>query len=269
MIAPPERSEIAVELAEVADHIRRWPGLGRVDTLPLTLVIVKDSAAMSATFRGRAPGWGAGFALPPIRTIVLRADLPDPEATLHHELAHLALHSAVKVRVPLWFDEGYAAWASGEWERLEYLRMGAALSGVTPPSFTGLDGMLRGSARTADVAYALATSAVVELARHNPTRTLDPLLAKLSGGVDFDSAVRETTGLETSRFEDSWQRAVRIRYNLGTWLLAGGFWTVAAGAVILATWLKRRSERPRRAALDQGWVVPEEVEPVDPEQVKG
>ncbi len=268
-IAPSERTALAIQLAEAADQIRRWPGLGRVDTLPLTLVLVKDSAAMSATFRGRAPGWGAGFALPATRTIVLRADLPDPAATLYHELAHLALHSAIRVRVPLWFDEGYAAWASGEWERLEFLRMGAALAGVTPPSFTGLDGMLRGSARTADVAYALATSAVVDLARRNPTGSLEPLLGRLAGGTDFDAAIQQTTGLSISRFEDSWQRAVRVRYNLATWLLAGGFWMVAAGGVILATWLKRRSDRPRRAALDQGWVVPDEGEPVDPEEFNG
>lgn len=260
---------LAIHLAEAADPIRRWPGLGTVDTLPLTLVLVPDSAAMSEAFRGRAPGWGAGFALPATRTIILRADLGDVEATLHHELAHLALHSAIHVRLPLWFDEGYAAWSTGEWERLEFLRMGAALAGVTPPTFTGLDGMLRGSARTADVAYALATSAVVELARRNPTGTLDPLLVRLASGTDFETAIQQTTGLTVYQFEDAWQRAVRVRYNLATWLLAGGFWAVAAGAVILATWYRRVADRPRRAALDQGWVVSEDPEPVDPDDSVG
>jgi hypothetical protein len=266
VVAGPARAALAIHLAEAADPIRRWPGLGTVDTLPLTLVLVRDSAAMAATFRGRAPGWGAGFAMPATRTIIIRADLEDPEATLRHELAHLALHSAVRIRLPLWFDEGYAAWASGEWERLEFLRMGAALAGVTPPSLTALDGMLRGSARTADVAYALATSAVVDLARRNPSGRLDPLLQRLVAGTDFETAIRETTGLTLSQYEDAWQRDVRVRYNLATWLLAGGFWAVAAGAVILATWLRRVSDRPRRAALDQGWVVAEDSEPVDPDE---
>ena len=265
MVAAPARTALAVHLAEAADPIRRWPGLGTVDTLPLTLILVRDSSAMAEAFRGRAPGWGAGFALPATRTIILRADLDDPEATLRHELAHLALHAAVRVRLPLWFDEGYAAWASGEWERLEFLRLGAALAGVTPPSLTALDGMLRGSARTADVAYALATSAIVDLARRNPAGSLDPLLGRLAAGADFETAVRETTGLTLSQFEDAWQRAVRVRYNLATWLLAGGFWAVAAGAVILATWLRRKADRPRRAALDHGWVVAEDSEPVDRE----
>ncbi|HKV76312.1 MAG TPA: hypothetical protein VJN95_17465 [Gemmatimonadales bacterium] len=269
VVASRTTSALAIQLAEAADPIRRWPGLGTVDTLPITLVLVPDSAAMSQAFRGRAPGWGAGFALPATRTIILRADLPDVQATLHHELAHLALHAAISVRVPLWFDEGYAAWSTGEWERLEYLRMGAALAGVTPPTLTGLDGMLRGSARTADVAYALATSAIIELARRNPSGLLDPLLNRLREGVDFDTAVQQSTGLSLYQFEDTWQHAVRVRYNLVTWLLAGGFWSLAAGAVILATWYRRRADRPRRAALDIGWVVPVDADAVDPDDSGG
>jgi len=52
------------------------------------------------------PGWGAALAFPESRTIVLRADAGDLERTLRHELAHLALHRQIRVRVPLWFDEG-------------------------------------------------------------------------------------------------------------------------------------------------------------------
>ena len=269
MVAGRATSALAIHLAEAADPIRRWPGLGTVDTLPLTLVLVPDSASMSQAFRGRAPGWGAGFALPATRTVILRADLPDVEATLHHELAHLALHAAVQVRVPLWFDEGYAAWSSGEWERLEFLRMGAALGGVTPPTLSGLDGMLRGSARTADVAYALATSAIIELARRNPTGTLNPILSRLREGTDFDMALQQSTGLSLYQFEETWQHAVRVRYNLATWLLAGGFWSLAAGAVILATWYRRRADRPRRAALDEGWIIQADAAAVDPDDSVG
>ena len=72
---------------------------------------------------GRAPSWGAAIAVPGARTILLRADEGDLSRTLRHELAHLALHEAVAVRVPLWFDEGYASWAAGEWDRLGTLEL--------------------------------------------------------------------------------------------------------------------------------------------------
>jgi hypothetical protein len=43
--------------------------------------------------------------------------------------------------------------------------------------------------------------------------------------------------------------------------MAGGIWLVVAFGVMLATWLRRRRDRPRREALDQGWVVEPEEEP--------
>lgn len=209
---------------------------------------------------GRAPAWGAAIAEPGARTILLRADQDDLPRTLRHELAHLALHEAVAVRVPLWFDEGYAAWAAGEWERFGGLELNLAVVRGAIPSLTALDGALRGSASTADAAYALAASAVTELARRNPTGTLTPLLQHLERGEDFDAAVLATTGLTLDRFEDGWRRAVRRRYTWGQWLIAGGGWAVAGVLVLWLVRRRRRADRARRAALDVGWVVEPETE---------
>jgi hypothetical protein len=125
---------------------------------------------------------------------------------------------------------------------------------------TALDGALRGSASTAEAAYALAASAVTELARRNPSGTLTPLLQRLERGEGFEAAVLATTGLSLDRFEDEWRRAVKRRYTLGQWLIAGGGWAVIA---VLLVWLvrrRRRADRVRRAALDIGWVVEPETE---------
>jgi hypothetical protein len=137
------------------------------------------------------------------------------------------------------------------------------------PDLRALDGALRGSASTADAAYALAVSAVAELARRNPTGTLDPLMSRLEAGMDFDAAVRATTGLTIDRFEEQWQRATRRRYSLGTWLIAGGGWLVLALVVLGLRRLRRRADRVRRAALDEGWEVGPEDAPgpeLDPTQ---
>jgi hypothetical protein len=160
--------------------------------------------------------------------------------------------------VPLWFDEGYAAWAAGEWDRLGALELNLAVVRGAVPDFRNLDGALRGSATTADAAYALAVSAVTELARRNPTGSLEPLLQRLTAGHDFETSVLETTGLTLSQFERGWRQRIRQRYSLATWLLAGGGW----GSVALAVWvlirLRRRADRARRAALDEGWELPPE-----------
>jgi hypothetical protein len=208
--------------------------------------------------RGHAPAWGAAIALPDTRTILLRADLDDIYATLRHELAHLALHQAVRVRVPLWFDEGYAAWAAGEWERLGTLELNLAVVRGEVPDLRDLDGALRGSATTADAAYALAASAVTELARRNPSGSIAPLLQRLMMGHDFEAAVLETTGLTLPRFEQQWQLRLRQRYSLATWLLAGGGWGIIALFLWVLVRLRRRADRDRRAALDEGWELPPE-----------
>lgn len=257
-VAWPEQLRLATDLARRAAEPTDWPGLGRRSPGPLRLIVVPDARRLDSLSAGRAPGWGAAVALPGERLVLLRADLGDVYRTLRHELAHLALHEAIDVRVPLWFDEGYAAWAAGEWERLGGLELNLAVVRGAVPDLPGLDGALRGSASTADAAYALAASAVTELARRNPTRSLTPLLDLLRAGQDFEVAVQRTTGLNLAQFDVEWRRNLRQRYSLANWILAGGGW----GVLTLVLWIllrrRRAADLPRRAALDEGWEIPPE-----------
>jgi hypothetical protein len=259
-VAWPAQRAVAADLARLADRPAEWPGLGLRDPGPLRLIVVPDAHLLDSLTAGRAPSWGAAIAMPGARTILLRADEGDLVRTLRHELAHLALHEAVAVRVPLWFDEGYAAWAAGEWDRLGTLELNLTVVRGAVPTLTGLDGALRGSASSADAAYALAVSAVAELARRNPTGTLTPLLRRLESGEDFDAAVLATTGLAVGRFEQEWQRTIRRRYTLGNWLIAGGGWLIVALLVAVQVRRRRRMDRVRRAALDDGWDIEPETE---------
>jgi hypothetical protein len=257
-VAWPGQRSLAIDLARRAGSPTEWPGLGRRTPGPLHLIVVPDGRRLDSLTTGRAPAWGAGIALPGSRTILLRADREDLYGTLRHELAHLALHHAVKGRVPLWFDEGYASWAAGEWNRLGVLDLNLAVVRGAVPDLRSLDGALRGSATTADAAYALAVSAVTELARRNPSGSLTPLLQRLESGEDFDAAVLATTGLTMSQFDTEWRRTTRRRYSLATWLLAGGGWGVLAFSMWALVRIRRRADRPRRAALDEGWEIPPE-----------
>lgn len=260
-VAWPAQRDLAVLLAERAGRRTEWPGLGHRTPGPLRLIIVPDGHYLDSLTTGRAPSWGAAIALPGSRTILLRADQGDLYRTLRHELAHLALHQAVNVRLPLWFDEGYASWAGGEWDRLGSLDLNLAVVRGAVPDLLSLDGALRGSAGSADPAYALAVSAVTELARRNPTGSLEPLLARLMAGEDFDASVQATTGLTMSQFGVEWRRAVRQRYSVITWLLAGGGWGILALLLWAVVRARRRADLPRRAALDQGWdIAPEPSE---------
>ncbi len=246
-------------LAEWADQPASWPGLGRRSPPPFRLILAHDAAGLSRLTGGRAPAWGAGITLPGLRLVALRADA-DPAHTLRHELAHLVLHDAVRVPLPLWFEEGYAVYAAGEWDLLDALSLNYAVVGGATPSLDSLNRELRGHPAGISTAYALSASAVLEMARRNPSRSLTPLVELLSAGMAFDSALHATTGLSAENFDESWQRGIRKRYSLFTWLAAGGAWALLALALMAGTYWRRRADRRRRLALDEGWELPPEPE---------
>jgi hypothetical protein len=245
-------------LAEAASAPHEWLGLGRIDVGRLLLIVAKDRADFRRWSRGRVPDWGAGAAFPGSRVVILRLDAGDPYQTLRHELAHVALHQKVQVRVPLWFDEGYAVVAAGEYGRFASLRLNLAVAAGRIPELRALDGALRGSDGDAETAYALAGSAVAELARRSRNGDLGVLLQQLEQGVSFEDAVASATGYTVDRFEGVWTRSVRQHYNWLVWLATGGLWLIVTLMLVWAAASRKRREAPRRAALDVGWPLPPE-----------
>lgn len=256
VLAAPRDLDLGVALAEVADRPTEWYGLGRRAPGPLRLVVVRGAAGFDSAARGRLPAWGGGLALPAARLIAIRADAGDPFRILRHELAHLILHDAVRTRVPLWFDEGYASVVAGEFGALASLQLNLTVALGRVPSLSALNRDLRGGEVAARTAYGLAASAVLHLARRHPLGTLEPLLDQLRAALPFDSAVVLTTGLTAARFEEAWQRDLKQRHGFGLWFLAGGMWGVLGGLVVVAWMVRRRRDAGRRAALDAGWPVP-------------
>ena len=266
VVAAPAHRGMAVMLAERADRPLEWPGLRRRTPPPFTLVLADDSSTLARLTRGRAPGWGAGVAFPGARTILLRADLPQLEQTLRHELGHLVLRDSIRGRLPLWFEEGYASLGSGEFDRSDALALNLAVAAGRVPTLRELDAMLRGSAVSADLAYGLAASAVDELARRPPPGGLAPLLRRLAENQPFGDALLASTGQSEDQFEVAWQAGLRRRYNLLTWLVTGGLWAILACSLGILWWERRRRDRPRREALNVGWELPPE-DPPEPGEV--
>jgi hypothetical protein len=242
---------LAQALAEYADHTAGWPGLPGPARHPVRLLLARTTTRFDSLTSGRVPGWTGGVAFPGANTIVIRLD-GDPRVALRHELAHLALHEYVGA-VPRWFDEGYAARAANEWDRLDALRVNWALVKGEPPTLDSVSAALREGADQARDAYALATTAVVSLERLGGADGLAPLIRAMSGRArDLDQALRVAHGLTLDQFETRWQRDLKSRYG---WMMYAGsvgvFWSVV-GVVMLALWgVRRRRNAARRLALDQ------------------
>jgi len=175
----------------------------------------------------------------------------------------VALRTRVRRRLPLWFEEGYAAVAAGEWDRLDALRLNWQVARGMQLDLDELDRALRSDRPDATTAYALATTAVLLLERWGGGRGLEPLIDHLTRDATLDAALRETYHLTEGDFEVRWQRDVASRYGWLGWAGAVGlFWAALGLMLIWLVRLRRRRDRARKALLDEGWTLPEDDEPI-------
>ena len=259
-VAWPGQEALAASLAEVADNARGFPGIGALPDRPIRLILASTRQRYDSLTRGRLPLWSEGAAFPDAGVVVLlTAGPPDRLAVaLRHELAHLALRWHVGRRAPLWFEEGYAAVAAEEWDRLDALRLNWQLARGVRMNLDDVDRALRSARGDAETGYALAATAVLLLHRWGGARGLGPLLANLPQAETFDAALRATYHVTEGDFERRWQRDVASRYGWLSWAAAMGFFWLAIGAVVVAlVVLRRRRDQARRAALDEGQLLDE------------
>jgi len=258
-IAWPNQQTLAASVAEAADHAGDFPGIGPLPDRPIRIILAPTRSAYDSLTRGRLPLWSEGAAFPDAGTIVLLTDRPSdrPSVPLRHELAHLALRWHVGRRVPLWFEEGYAAVAAQEWDRLDALRLNWQLARGVRMDLDEVDRALRGARGDAETGYALAATAVLMLQRGGE-RGLSPLLANLPQAESFDAALRATYHVTEGDFELRWQRDVGSRYGWLSWLAAMGFFWLSIGALLAAlVLLRRRRNQRKRAALEEAELLDE------------
>lgn len=263
-VAWPSRGPLAVALATAADRTPPFPGIGPLPDRPIRLILAPTRSRFDSLTQGRLPAWSEGAAFPDAGTIVLLTTRSADRvaAALRHELAHLALRWRLGHPPPLWFDEGYAAFAAGEWDRLEALRLNWQIARGARMNLADVDRALRSDEADAQTAYALATTAVLLLNRWGGAQGLAPLIDRLADQPTFDAAVRATYHLTEGDFEERWERDVASRYGLLSWAGAVGlFWALLALLLVSLVGLRRGRDRARKARLDEGWTVPEDEGP--------
>ncbi len=245
---------LARSLLAAAVRQDTFPGLPR-PAARLLIQIAPDRAAFRSWIGDGAPEWGAAFAIPDERRIIMQGSAApstagDPLRVLRHELAHLALHEFLGPGTPRWFDEGYASFAAGEWDRDQVIATNVALAWRGVPSLEALDsGFYAGSSR-ADASYALSHRAVAELAELDRTGGLTLLLRYWKEEGDFERALRRAYGLTQGQFEQRFRDRTRRRYG-GLALATDA--TIAAVLMVFVIgpfyFIRRRRDKARMAAM--------------------
>ncbi|HET8712233.1 MAG TPA: hypothetical protein VFM23_00955 [Gemmatimonadales bacterium] len=269
-VAWPGHEALAVAIAETADRARGFPGIDALPDRPIRIMLAPSRAIYDSLTRGRLPLWSEGAAYPDAGTIVLLAGGPSarPAVALRHELAHLALRWHVGRRAPLWFEEGYAAVAAHEWDRLDALRLNWQLARGVRMDLDDVDKALRGARGDAENGYALAATAVLLLQRWGGERGLEPLMTNLATAESFDAALRATYHMTEGDFELRWQRDLGSRYGWISWAGAMGFFWLAIGSLLaVLVVLRRRRDRAKRAALERA-EGPDQTQMLDELEIK-
>ena len=256
----------------------RLPGLS--DPRPqLTLTIAPTRAVMDSLVGGRVPEWAGAVAISERMEMIIPGGRFWPRTpmeevrVLRHEWAHLALaHEMGPLRIPRWFNEGYAEWASGGWAGGNGWKLRVALAfGDAPP----LDSIALRWPRDrvpAEVAYLLSASVIQYLVESSGTRGLETFLAEWKRRRSFEAALRGVYGATLGQLETDWRKWVKRRYGWLTVLADSAvFWALLSVALVAMFVVRRRYRREQMARLRAGeppdapeyWRTGGE-EPVDP-----
>ncbi len=252
----PADSIKAVRVLNTLEAATPLPGLPPGIPTGVLLVLAPDEAEFVRLTGGAAPDWGAGVALPAQSAIIVPAYTSargsgwSDVRILRHEWAHIGLHQYLDgLRVPRWFSEGYAQWASGGWDWSEgwKLRIALAQGGNLLDSLTFSWPRDEGRARTA---YLLSATTVEYLVVESGPRALEVLLRRWKELGNFERAFRATFGLTTAQFEEDWRHYVKDRYG---WLFvlshSAVFWMFLSLALVAMAGVRRRARREHMARL--------------------
>jgi len=242
------------------DDPPRQPGTGRAGDLHVTLTVAPNREVMDSLVGGRVPEWAGAVAIPERMEMIVPSGgfWPGPREEevrmLRHEWAHLALaHELGRLRIPRWFNEGYAEWAAGSWRENGSLKLGLALAfGDTPP----LDSLALTWPRdrvAAEVAYLLSASVIHYLVESSGVEGLAAFIAEWKRGSSFDGAMRVVYGATPGQLETDWRGWVKRRYG---WLVvishSSVFWTALVAALAAMFLVRRRYRREQMARLRAG-----------------
>lgn len=271
---------VAERVGELLDAFAPLPGLPPSMPEGAHVVLAHSPAAFDEMTGGVVPEWRAGVAIPAWNTLVMPTGegvrVVDGEGlrTLRHEWAHLGLAGYLgDLRIPRWFNEGYAQWASGGFDAAGAWRLRVLIAMGRAPEMSDLTLRWPSDRQEARTAYLLAASAVTYVLEAGGEAGLRAFLERWRTGRSFDTAFRSTFGVTTGQFEEDWREHVKQRYG---WLFvmshSAVFWLLLALVLLFMVRGRQTRNREKMARLRAGelpdapaWWDPDAADPVGEE----
>lgn len=264
IVSERQDERLARTLLAAAQRNDSFPGLPRPRDRVL-IAIAPDARRLRAWVGPYAPEWGAAFAFPDQRKIVMQgrgaaSDAGDPVVVLRHELAHLALHEAMGGLPPRWFDEGYASFAAREFSREQAFETSIGMVWRTLPTLEQLERGFVGGGMEASWSYAMAHRVVSELDALGGSGGLTNFLTYWKGTGSFEKGVRQAYGMTGEGFEKHWREATRRRYGALSFVTNVSAAVGLFAVVLVPLFLQRRSrDRKKLEAMRAADAAQEEA----------
>lgn len=253
---------------EASPHLRATLGLPAADTIHIHIAPTQE--AFLTYTPGAIPDWGAGYAVPDRRLVVLRSPritgtYDGSNELVVHELAHVLLHSALRgVDIPRWLDEGFAMHMAREWGFWDRASLVVAVVSGNLVSLGAIQGVNTFPEHRAQLAYQESALAVQYILRRYGEAGLHTLFDRLRLTSSIDQACFDAFGVSIVGFERDW--LAYMERNYGWRMVLGESLTIVIaplfGVLCLLAFLQIR--RRRRATLRR-WAR-EEVDDWHPDE---
>jgi len=223
----------------------------------LEIFIAPSEDSFRELTRGVIPDWGTACAFPDRGMIVLKSPrIVDVwrehlEVILRHELVHIYLHRIAHGGVPRWFDEGSAAYMSGEWGLRDNLDLAiAVVSGRLIP-LKDMSAWYPSAESKVNLFYLESYSTVAFLTSHLGKKRMMGFFHSLLTARSFESALYQQTGMTLPDFEARWQGWLKRSYH-PLYLLGRSEFLFGILIVIMfvAYFVKRRRWKSALAEMD-------------------
>lgn len=240
---------------EVLESIGPLPGLNRSD-LRATLTVAPTHAVWDSLLGGNVPEWTGGVAIAGRMEIIIPGGwrpipVQEERRILGHEWAHLALaHEMGGLRIPRWFNEGYAEWAAGGWTDGGARKLALAFIFGRAPPLDSISLRWPRQSDSAHIAYLISASVVEYLVHSSGVIGLERFLTEWQRQASFDNAMLTVYGATFSQLESDWRKWAKKRYGWPMVLSQSlVFWAVLAVVLAGMVLIRRRHNRAQMAKL--------------------